>query len=177
MASLYCYLTFTRHESHVFVLSRDKNCWLTWCFNLSSDIIWMLATYSRTSARDKVQLIRVWQKLSFHLVFQLVVRHHFNACDISTLARDKVRFIQVWRLSCRTTKIVLSIAVSTCRAISFLYLRHIHLSSRQGTTYLSMTSKSCCLSHFEHSLNWCSYIHSLCRYIIMKEILLNRQLR
>ena len=36
------------------------------------------------------------QKLSSYLVFQLVARHHLNACDIFTLACDKVRLIQVW---------------------------------------------------------------------------------
>ena len=35
------------------------------------------------------------QKLSAYLVFQLVARHHLNACDISILACDKVRLIQV----------------------------------------------------------------------------------
>ena len=34
-----------RHESHVVKLVEWQNCWLTWCFNLSHDIIWMLATY------------------------------------------------------------------------------------------------------------------------------------
>ena len=37
------------------------------------------------------------QKLSSYLVFQLVARHHLNACYIFTLACDKVRLIQVWR--------------------------------------------------------------------------------
>ena len=35
------------------------------------------------------------QKLPSYLVFQLVARHHLNACDISTLACDKVRLIHV----------------------------------------------------------------------------------
>ena len=37
------------------------------------------------------------QKLSSYLVFQLVARHHLNACRISTLACDKVRLMQVRR--------------------------------------------------------------------------------
>ena len=34
-------------------------------------------------------------KLFSHMVFQLVARHHLDACDISILACDKVRLIQV----------------------------------------------------------------------------------
>ena len=30
-------------------------------------------------------------------MFQLVVQHHLNACDISILSRDKVQFVRVWR--------------------------------------------------------------------------------
>ena len=39
----------------------------------------------------------VRQNLSFYLVFQLVARHHLNACDLSILACGNVRLIQVWR--------------------------------------------------------------------------------
>ena len=39
----------------------------------------------------------VRQKLSTYLVFQLVARHHLDACNISKLACDKVRLILVWR--------------------------------------------------------------------------------
>ena len=56
--------------------------------------------------------------------------------------------------TCRTTKIVDLPCISTCRATAFECLRHILFSSRQGTTYLKMTSKSCSLSHFEHSSAW-----------------------
>ena len=58
-------------------LSWNKNCCLTWCFNLSWDIVWI--------------------------------------------------------------------------GTSFEYLRHIHVSMRQKTTYSSMTSKSCSLSYFEYN--------------------------
>ena len=37
----------------------------------------------------------VQQKLLTYLVFQLVARHHLNACDISTSACDKVQLIRV----------------------------------------------------------------------------------
>ena len=37
------------------------------------------------------------QKLPSYLVFELVARHHMNACDISILACDKGRLIRVWR--------------------------------------------------------------------------------
>ena len=35
----------------------------------------------------------VQQKLSYYLVFQLVVQHHLNACDISALACNKIQLI------------------------------------------------------------------------------------
>ena len=70
-----------------------------------------------------------------------------------------------WKL-CRSTKIVLLLGVSTCRAASFKCLRHIHLSLRQSTTYPSMTSKPYSLSYFEHNSNWYFSIHSLWRYSI-----------
>ena len=49
---------------------------------------------------------------------------------------------------CRAIKIVDIPGVSACRATSFEYLRHIHLSLRQATTYPSITSKSCSLSYY-----------------------------
>ena len=48
------------------------------------------------------------------------------------------------------TKIVDLPRVSTCCATSVEFLRHIHLSLRQGTTYRSMTSDS---RSFNHILN------------------------
>ena len=73
-------------------------------------------------------------------------------------------------LFCRVTKIVDLPSVSTCRATSFDCLRHIHLSLRQGTTYLSMTSKSYPLSYFEHNWNWgfsSTFIQKLCYNIFL----------
>ena len=37
------------------------------------------------------------QNLLTYLVFQIVARHHLNACDISTSACDKVRLTRAWR--------------------------------------------------------------------------------
>ena len=90
----------TTYPRLTFILSRDKNCLFTWCFNLSRDIIWMLTTYPlqlviRYDLSESDVYLVVRQKLSFHLVLELVMRHLLNACDISTSAREKVRLIRV----------------------------------------------------------------------------------
>ena len=49
--------------------------------------------YNVTSRQHESHVAR--QKLLTHLVFQLVVRQHLNACNISSSACDKVRLIGV----------------------------------------------------------------------------------
>ena len=73
----------------------------------------------------------------------------------------------LWK-SCRGkfTKIVDLSGVSIYHVTSFECLRHVNLSLRQRTTCLSMTSKSCSLSYFEHSSDWYFSVYSLWRYII-----------
>ena len=49
--------------------------------------------YNVTSTRHQSCVAR--KKLLTYLVFQLVVRHHLNACDISTSACDKARLTRM----------------------------------------------------------------------------------
>ena len=65
-------------------MSCDKHCWLSWCFNLLHDSIWMVATYrSRLptffvsdhlkSEATKASILRV-----YHGHFKMFVRHFNN---------------------------------------------------------------------------------------------------
>ena len=95
-------------------------------------------------------------EIKIHLLQHLLVLQSWY--DVTTDA--------TWKL-CRATKIFLLLGVSASRATSFERWRHIYLSLRQSTTYLSMTSKPYSLSYFGRSSNRYFSIHSLWRYIIM----------
>ena len=88
------------------------------------------------------------------LCFTVMVKCNPHARDIKVMSRGKINLSH--------DKIVDLTGVSTCRATPFVCLRHIHLSLRQGTTYPSMTSKSC--SYFEHSsqIGTFQYVQSEC---------------
>ena len=106
----------------------------------------------------------LWNKCS--VIYQTKVADDGAArCSTSEVVKLKIRILQdpcvllSYNVTTCTTRNSCCKTEYFCRAAKYVdfpgvltcCLRHVHLSLRQATTYLTMTSKSCSLSYFEHS--------------------------